>query len=298
MNINCDILDLRVFSAVMELGNFHRAAEVLNMSQPSLSRRVKKLEQTLGAELFERSTRSVVPTAAGRELVPLVRRLLDEFDTSLFSFRGSGPERGGLMSIACIPTAAFYFLPAVIRRFRKVYPRYRFRILDLPANDGLVSVSRGEVEFGINLMGASEPDLDFMPLKEDPFVLAARRDSPIAQKRSVTWRDLKPYPLITVFRSSGNRLLMDAALSKHNISLDWAYEVTHLSTSLGLVEAGLGISVLPRMATPLSDHPILVTRPVEHPKISRTIGVVRRRGANLSPGAHQFLQMLIEEQRD
>jgi len=295
MNINCDILDLRAFSTVMELGNFHRAAEALNMSQPALSRRIQKLEETIGAALFERTTRHVAPTAVGRELVPLVRRLLDEFDASLFSFRDVGLRRGGLVSIACLPTAAFYFLPAAVKRFNAAYPTIRFRILDLPANDGLLAVSRGEVEFGINLMGASSPELDFVPLVDDPFVLAARRDHPLAARRSVTWADLEPYHLITVHRSSGNRTLLDAALARANLKIQWFYEVTHLSTSLGLVEAGLGISVLPRMATPLEEHPFLITRPIRAPEVSRTIGIVRRRGASLSPAAQHFLDMLMLE---
>jgi DNA-binding transcriptional LysR family regulator len=295
MNINCDTLDLRAFSLVMELGNFHRAAEALNLSQPALSRRIKKLEEAVGAKLFERNTRNVTPTAVGRELVPLVRRLLDEFDSSLFSLRDVGVRRGGLISIACIPTAAFYFLPAVIRRFNEKYPDIKFRILDLPANDGLDAVARGEVEFGINMMGASNAELDFLPLVDDPFVLAVRKDHPLAKQEAVRWLDLSPHRVITVHRSSGNRTLLDAALAQSNMKLDWFYEVTHLSTSLGLVEAGLGIAVLPRMATPVGDHPFLVTRPIEGPTVSRTIGVIRRRGLKLSPTAQHFLEMLMNE---
>jgi DNA-binding transcriptional LysR family regulator len=293
MNINCDTLDMRSFVAVMELGNFHRAAEALNISQPALSRRIQKLEETIGAQLFERTTRSVAPTAVGREMLPLVRRLLDEFDQSLFSFRDVGLRRGSLVTLACLPTAAFYFLPAVIRRFSKEFPQIRFRIMDLTANDGLTAVSRGEVEFGINLMGASNADLDFSPLIEDPFVLAARRDHPLARQPVVHWSDLPPHRLITVNRSSGNRTLLDAALAKADVQLSWTFETTHLSTSLGLVEAGLGVSVLPRMATPQGDHPIITVRPLVGPEVSRTIGVVRRRAASLSPAAQHFLDMLM-----
>ncbi len=293
MSINCEILDLRAFLSVVELESFHRAADALHLSQPALSRRIQKLEQVIGAPLLERTTRHVSATALGTEFVPLVRRMLEEFDGSLFAVREVGPNRGGLVTIACLPTAAFYFLPTVIREFNEEYPNIRFRILDLPATDGLQAVARGEVEFGINIMGTSDPDLIFERLAEDPFVLAARKDHPLAAKPSVGWADLEPYHVITVHRSSGNRTLLDAALAKSNIKLRWFYEVTHLSTSLGLVEAGLGISVLPRMATPQDDHPFLITRPIGNPEISRTIGVVRRRGGTLSPAAERFLEMLM-----
>jgi DNA-binding transcriptional LysR family regulator len=291
--MNCEILDLRAFLLVVELESFHRAAEALNLSQPALSRRIQKLEGAIGAPLLERTTRHVAPTAMGEELVPLVRRMLEEFDGSLFAFRGSGERRAGLVTIACLPTAAFYFLPSVIRDFKQQYPHIRFRILDLPATEGLQAVARGEVEFGVNIMGSSDPDLIFDRLAEDPFVLAARKEHPLAARSSLTWADLAPYDLITVHRSSANRILLDSVLARSNLTLRWTYEVTHLSTSLGLVEAGLGISVLPRMSTPQDDHPFLITRPIRDPEISRTIGVVRRRGGTLSPAADRFMNMLI-----
>lgn len=291
--INCEILDLRAFLMVVELGSFHRTAEALNLSQPALSRRIQKLEGTIGAPLLERTTRHVAPTAVGEELVPLVRRMLEEFDSSLFAFRGLGERRGGLVTIACLPTAAFYFLPSVIRQFNGQYPSIRFRILDIPATDGLQAVARGEVEFGVNIMGSSDPDLIFDRLAEDPFVLAMRKDHPLASRDVVSWDDLAPYQLITVYRSSANRILLDSALNRSGLTLRWSYEVTHLSTSLGLVEADLGISVLPRTATPQGEHPFLVTRPIRDPEISRTIGVVRRRGGTLSPAAELFMRMLI-----
>ena len=93
--INCEILDLRAFLLVVELGSFHRTAEALNLSQPALSRRIQKLEAAIGGPLLERTTRHVAPTAMGQELLPLVRRMLEEFDGSLFTFRDP-QRRGGL----------------------------------------------------------------------------------------------------------------------------------------------------------------------------------------------------------
>ncbi|TAZ26856.1 LysR family transcriptional regulator, partial (plasmid) [Rhizobium ruizarguesonis] len=93
MSINCEILDLRAFLSVVELENFHRSAEALNLSQPALSRRIQKLELAIGAPLLERTTRHVSTTALGAELIPLVRRMLEEFDTSLFAVRDVGSQR-------------------------------------------------------------------------------------------------------------------------------------------------------------------------------------------------------------
>ena len=97
-----------------------------------------------------------------------------------------------------------------------------------------------------------------------------------------------------VGRNSGNRALIDNALVQHGVQLSWTYEVAHLAGSLGLVEAGLGIAVLPRLATPAPGHPIIRAIRLTDPEIFRTIGIIRRRGASLSPSASRLLTMLLE----
>jgi DNA-binding transcriptional LysR family regulator len=297
MRINFELLDVRAFLAILEMGSFHKAAEALNISQPALSRRIKALEQNVGAPLLERTTRHVAPTPAGRQLKPLLARLIDEVETSIFGMNETGRRQGGQVAIACVPTAAFYFLPQVIRRFNRSFPLIRFRILDLSAREGLDSVARGETEFGINMLGSAEPDLTFTPLLDDPFVLACRSDHPLSKRRELKWSDIAGFPLIGVSRHSGNRTILDNALAKRSVELNWFYEVNHLSTSLGLVEAGLGVSVLPRLATPQTKHPLISTIPIKEPVVSRTIGIVERRSGRLSPAAVRFRDMLVESWR-
>jgi DNA-binding transcriptional LysR family regulator len=294
MRINFELLDLRAFLAVMETGSFNKAADMLNLSQPALSRRIKHLEEMIGAPLLERTTRRVSPTAVGRDLQPLLIRLIDELEASILSTSATGKLQHGQVTIACVPTAAFYFLPRVIRRFHELHPLIRIRILDLSASEGLKSVANGECEFGVSMLGSSDPELSFTPLMEDPFVLACHRDHPLAQSSAVRWTDLADHLLIGVSRHSGNRTILDNALGNLGMRLNWFYEVHHLSTSLGLVEAGVGISVLPRLATPKDDHPTIVTRPISEPSVSRTIGIVERRNGRLSPAATRFRDILRE----
>ena len=113
-------------------------------------------------------------------------------------------------------------------------------------------------------------------------------------RQQVTWKELAAHRVITVGRTSGNRALIDNALAQQGQRLSWSYEVTHLSGSLGLVEAGLGVAVLPKLATPAADHPLIRSIPLLQPEVSRTIGVVRRHGASLSPAAAQCFEMLLD----
>ena len=146
-------------------------------------------------------------------------------------------------------------------------------------------------------MGTSTGDLIFTPLIDDPFVLACRRDHPLSKRRRLTWKDLEGHAVVGVSRNSGNRTILDSALARAKVRVEFFYEVNHLTTSLGLVERGLGISVLPKLATPPNGHPTIVTKPINGPEVKRTIGIIERRTARLSPAARQFRDMLVESWR-
>ncbi|MCE6967067.1 hypothetical protein LAZ41_01235 [Cereibacter sphaeroides] len=146
--------------------------------------------------------------------------------------------------------------------------------------------------------GADDPDVTFEPLIEEPFLLACRRDHPLAGHEKVSWAELADHRFVTVGRTSGNRLIMDLALARANVRPRSFFEVQHLSTSLGLVEAGLGVAALPRMALPAGPHPSIVTIPLIDPRVTRTVGVVRVSGSRRAPAAEQFYQMLLSRWRE
>jgi DNA-binding transcriptional LysR family regulator len=105
-------------------------------------------------------------------------------------------------------------------------------------------------------------------------------------------------PLIRIGRDdSGNRALLDSALSKADVRLDWLFEVNNLTTSLGLVEAGLGATVLPCLAALHGPHPVIVTKPIRSPEVTRTIGIIERRKGRLSPAAKLFRDLLLSERK-
>ena len=287
-----DLEDLRGFVAVAELGSFHAAADALNLSQPALTRRLQKLEAALGVQLIDRDSRQVRLSAVGRDFFFKAKRLLDELDAAVLGIRELADQATGEVTIGAVPTATYYFLPRVIEDFNTEYPRIRIRILDLSANDVLEAVKRGQAEFGINLLGAQEPDLDFEPLLRDPFLFVCRNDHALARLDEVTWAAIAPYRFITVGRLSGNRMILDAALAGLPVRPRWFYEVQHLSTSLGLVEAGLGVAAVPELAAPTGPHAILVVRPLIDPVVTRIMGIIRRHGSTLSPAAQQFHRIL------
>jgi len=292
--MNFDLNDLFAFRAVAELGNFRKAAESVHISQPAFSRRIDKLEQALGTQLLERTTRKVSLTAAGRDFDRQLRSILDALDATLLGIRGVAATHMGEVRVACIPSAVNYFLTEVIRLFHTRYPKIRIRIMDDHANKVLLAVSQGDVDFGLTFTGAQEDDVEFSPLLEEQYVAACRRDHPLAQKSQVSWQELAEFDYINVSKTSGNRLLLDQALAclpKQPRSL---YETQHGTTVLGLVEAGLGVAALPAMAMPKENHPLLVSVPLVEPVVTRKIGLIRRRGGVLSPAAQKLHDIFYE----
>lgn len=294
MAINFDLNDLLAFRAVAELSSFRKAAEAVHISQPALSRRIDKLEQALGVRLLERTTRRVTLTAVGREFARKAQMLLDDLDETLLGLRGVTTSRLGEVNVACVPSTVYYFLSQVIQRYRERYPKLRVKVFDAGANEVLAAVAHGESDFGLNFIGSSEPGLEFRPLLEERFVAACRREHPLARKRKTTWAELAQYDFVTVAKSSGNRLLLDQALAHVSQRPEPIYEAQHVTTMLGLVEAGLGVAAIPSLAMPGPEHPLLVSVPLSDPVVTRRIGLIRRQGRPLSPAAQQLYDFFIE----
>jgi DNA-binding transcriptional LysR family regulator len=285
VSIKFDLNDLQAFRAVVEHGSFRRAAEAIRITQSALSRRVEKLETALGVRLFERTTRKVSLTHVGRAFLPQVERLLDDLDLALLSIGDGGALRSGTLTIACVPSAAYYFMPHAIRSFHGQYPRIKIRLIDASASEVSAAVTSGEADFGVSFIGNPDPDIEFSLLMEERYVIACRTDHPLAGRTSVSWAEAYTHDHITLGRSSGNRLVLDRALAGLPVIKESICEARHVTTLLGLVEAGLGIAAVPSIAMPVSPHPVLASVALVAPEVVREMGLLKRRGRTLTPAA-------------
>ena len=291
--INFDLQQLQAFVAVAERGSFRAGADHIHLSAPAVSRRIDKLETILGARLFNRTTREVELTALGRVFLERARSALDDLEAAMLGISDIAASRGGRVTLACVPSAAISFLPSVVRPFSERYPLIRIRVIDEAAGEVLAGVMKGECDFGINFMGGQIPGVEFAPLHRDSFVLAVPRGHALATRAAVHWRDLARERLITVARSSGNRQLLDDALAKAGIEPSYQLEVNHIATLLGMVDAGLGLAAVPRLALP-PGHPTLAGIPLRGPSVSRVLGLVTRRGSTLRAPAQVFHDYLLQ----
>jgi DNA-binding transcriptional LysR family regulator len=290
--MNFDLADLRAFVAVAKLSSFRAASEELHLSQPALSRRIEKLEDALGVRLFHRTTRKVDLTAVGREFNRRANDLLDGLEQSLLGIRDVSDRVTGEVTIACIPSAIRFFLPRILREYHERYPGIVVRVVDQGAADVLSTITRSEADFGLNYIGTQDPQIDFHPVKQESFVLACLKGHPLANRRVVRWSELAPYDYMSVTKASGNRFLLDSALSQQAVRPRWFCEAQHVSTLVNLVEAGLGVAAVPELAMPAGEHPSLVSVPLVDPTITRTVGLIHRVGRRLPPAAQQLYDQI------
>ena len=286
------LADLRAFVTVGELHSFAAAAKALHLSQPALSRRISHLEDQLGVRLVDRTTRTAGLTVLGKRFLGEMRGLVENLDRSVLSLRDAAELETGDVTIGCVFSAVHHFLPPVIRAFQERHPRVLVRIVEEGADEVLASVKHGEADLAVNYIGMQDPEVEFMPLLKEPYVLACPAGHPLARRRAVKWAELATYPHARVSHASRNRLLIDQALADLPPLPRPIIEVRHVSTLIGIVERGLALAVVPRLTLPIGPAAPVVGVRLEQPAISRTVAIVRRTGRSLSPAAAAFARLL------
>lgn len=287
-----DIDGIQAFVLIARLGGFHKAAQNLRLDQTALTRRIQRLEGYLGLKLLDRTTRSVALTTVGREFLPQAERLVEELTRSVDRLKGISRSSSGDVAIACLAFLAYQWLPAIIRDYAARHPGNRVSILDRSATQIAEAVRQGHAEFGVSILVERESDLEQIPLMEDPYVIFCLKGHPLGAQRRAGWGDLRGFDLITLSRASESRLLINYHLTRRKLEIRGRFEVEHLSTALGLVSAGLGVAILPASALPAESQPHMRQIPLVRPVIRRTVGLIKRRGASLSPAAQALYDMI------
>ncbi len=292
--MDVDLRHLRAFIAVARHGSFTRAAKTVHISQPTFTVQIRRLETSLGVRLVDRNTRSVQLTPIGRELAPVLERILRDLDSALLNTRALSSRASGFVAIAALPSLSATVLPGIISAFRHENPGIAIHLRDAVGIKVSGMVRTGEVDFGFGSLPVSEPDVEFTPLFNDRMSAIFPRHSPFGAKRSLSLKDLTASPLILMGRDSSVRAVVDRALAAIGHLDPPAYEASYISTALGMVEAGLGITILPASVLRMDRGHGLMSRPIQNPKIDREVGLIQLRGRSLSPAAGAFLRVLRE----
>ena len=297
--MNISLRQLKVFLAVAEHGSFSRAGEDIGLTQPAVSRCIRELEQELGLKLVDRTTREVTLTEVGASLSATLARVLDELESALRDTHGLAEERRGRVRVASAPTISANLMPECISTCAARYPDITLMLRDQVQTLASDSVRHGEVDFGVIVASEGADDLVGEPIMVEPFLLVCERSHRFAKQAQVTWKELDGEKLVLLDHASGSRPLIDRALAEQGAYCRIAQEVGHAITVFRMIEAGIGISIVPALALPAmpslpgNDGAHLVALPLV-PQLNRTIMLVRRKNRTLSPAA-QSVWALIQE---
>jgi DNA-binding transcriptional LysR family regulator len=295
--MNITVKQLTAFLRVAEIGSFTRASEHFGVAQPALSMLIRDLEAELKLRLFDRTTRMVVLTEAGREFRKSASRIVEELESAVRGAHEFSQRRKGRVVVAAPPLLAAVMLPFAIVEFERDYPGIKIVLADVATERIIEMVRSGEADLGVGTFPNCDAEVDSSLVLRDSLLVFCARTSDLARLRTVSWRDLLDQPLITLTRDSGIRTLIEAGLQQSGTSIEPKFEVSHITTALSLMDAGLGIAVLPAYAwAAIRTHNIVARRLVQ-PELSREVSVVKARDRSLSPGSDAFMPFLLRHAR-
>jgi DNA-binding transcriptional LysR family regulator len=282
---------VRSFVTLASVGNFSRAAEALNLSQPALTSRIRQLEEALELRLFDRTSRAVVLSDAGRELHPAFLRLVNDLEAAVVNAKEHVRRADCTVRLACLPSCAASLLPEAMRRFKAQRPDAAFVL-----EDGLNArvrelVRQGKVDFGICVDDGSDGDLLSEPLFEDHLQAVFPSGESFEAGASIDVAELIQHPLIMTNQSSSVRAQVERAFAARGLTATPAYEVNYMASAVALVRAGLGVAILPSTAAE-ARAPGVAARRLEDPSFARNLVLARRRDVPLRRIAEAFASIV------
>jgi len=291
--INVD--GLRTFLSVVRHGHVGQAAEALGADQSTVSRKIARLEDEVGTSLFERVGRSIRPTPAGERFAVRVERILHEIGEAVEDATDAASAESGEVRIGFLHTVGIRWLPERIARFLESHPKVRFTLREGTAGEVISGVIAGEFDLGI--LGpppTGSRELEIRPLFRERIAVVVPLGHRLSGRSSCTLRDLADEPLILPRSRSGLRKVVDDAFESEGVSEHVAYEGDDFSIIQGLVEAGLGTTLLPT-PLPVPSQRVSVI-PLRQPPIARTMALCWDRRRGLSAAATLFADHLMREE--
>jgi LysR family carnitine catabolism transcriptional activator len=291
MTTNISTRLLYAFVALEESRHFTRAAQRCHTSQPAFSAMIQKLEAAAGARLFERDTRNVTLTPEGELFSEVARSLIAEIESAFDNMADHVARRRGRVSIAALPSLAARALPAVIAQYRRLYPGVSVTLHDALSDQCLALLRERKADLVLTAPGADFVEFESRTLCSDPFYLVCRRDHPLAKKRRLRAGDLAGHDIIHLAKASSVRQHVDILL-RDVAAVHSGFEVEHLATVAGLVEQGLGVSLVPELTLFQFRQLDLVAVPLQAHEQTRPILIVQRKGQTLSIAAQAMVELI------
>ena len=297
------LTELRYLVALSEASHFRKAADACNVSQPTLSIAIKKLEDELGISLFERARHKVSPTPIGERIVAQARTILQEINNLVALAEQGKDPLGSVLSVGAIFTVGPYLFPKLVPRIKQLAPDMPMYIEESYTADLRVKLSRGALDAIFVALPFTEPEVVTRALFDEPFVVLLREDHELASASTIKPAELVKHKVLLMgeghcFRDQVLEACpgLQQSIAEHNSRDHAVVEGSSLETLKHMVASGMGITVLPESAasTALYSNGELVVRPFSDPVPYRTIALAWR----VSYPRHQAIDMLAQALKD
>ncbi len=280
---------LEAFLAVAESGSFSAAAERVHVTQPAISKRIALLEQHLGCRLFDRISRTIYLTQAGRELLPRAESILRELRETRQAIRDLSGDIAGSLRLAISHHIGLHRLPPVLRDFATTHPEVNLEVEFMDSEVAYESVLQGQFEVAvITLAPEPHPRILSRPVWHDPLAVTVAGDHPLAHREPLHLVDLSHYPAILPGAETYTGRMIKRCFEQSGLPLNATMATNYLETIKMLVSVGLGWSILPR--TMLDDGVLALT--CTDLSLSRELGYIHHSEKTLSNAARAFLSVL------
>lgn len=285
-----ELRDLRNFVVLAETLHFGRAAERVALSQPALSASIRRLEDELGGRLFERSRRGVRLAPLGTAVLPRARAAVAAADEAARAAAEALRPDEGTVRLGVIPTVAPFWLPRFLPAYRRRRPGIEVVVVEGTSEDLAPRLLSDEIDLAIGTLPVCHPKMAAEGLFSEPFLFAVPARHPLARKRRIRIAEAEPYPWILLRAMHCARQQVTDFCVRHRARIDTVLETSQVASLLGLVAAGLGVTLVPKMAAVPTKG--VVFRPVAPRPPVRTIAVVWRKDRILPPVAVRFREDL------
>lgn len=283
-----ELYQLRYFVEAARQRSFTQAAKRLSLATAALSVQMQKLEAELGVPLFVRGQRQSVLTPAGEILFEKAQALLGMADSVKQAVAEVSELRAGRLAVAFVPALGTYWLPEVFHRFRSEYPCVKLALEEDNSLGVAARVEDSSVELGFLELPLNDQDFEIEKVWEEPVLAVLPEDHPLAKRPRLALNELETEAFV-VQRDGSRRQTLEAC-RRAGFEPRIACECSEKETAIALVQAGLGVMLLPQLAATVP-RPGLVAIPISEPKLVRQFGLISRRGRELSSAARAFIEL-------
>ncbi|WP_054950646.1 LysR family transcriptional regulator [Numidum massiliense] len=289
---------LEYFQTVAKLQHFTRAADVLSISQPALSRSIAKLENELGVPLFTRQGRSVQLNRYGKLFLTRVDRAMQNIAEGKEAIRGEIDPESGSVAISFLHTLGSHVIPELIGAFRQQYPAVDFQLFQNASELLYDQLEAGDVDLCLSSPPFERPHVTWEHLISEELYVIVPPGHTLAQQRrpAIHLKDIAAEPFINLKKGYGLRAIADRLCREAGFTPQVTFEGEEATTIVGLVAAGLGVSLMPDISD--ANKTKVYWLRVSEPRCRRMVGIAWAKQAYLSPAATRFRQFVIDYFRE